>query len=118
MDYACGNYKHKRAKIFTTSDGFKYSQHKLRPTVAYLRCVLYQQAKICKGTAKLNTESKLSNLFFSDVVTSTLSNVEDIHFDGTFYTVPPHFYQLWTTFARFGRHILQVIHCLLTAKHE
>ena len=53
------------------------------------------------------------------MVTSTLSNVEDIHFDGTFYsTVPSQFYQSWTIFARFGRHILPVIHCLLTAKHE
>ena len=34
------------------------------------------------------------------------------------YGVPSQFYQLWTIFVRFGRHILSVIHCPLTAKYE
>ena len=67
---------------------------------------------------KVDVGCDVGVIFFSDVVTSTLSNVGDIHFDGTFYTVPSQFYQLWTIFARFGRHILPVIDCLLTAKHE
>ena len=57
-------------------------------------------------------------IFFSDRMTATLSEVEDIYFDGTFYTVPSQFYQLWTFFSRFGRHILPVIHCILTGKYE
>ncbi|KAI6654473.1 hypothetical protein LOD99_869 [Oopsacas minuta] len=220
MDYDCGNHKHKRGTIFTTPDGFKYTQHKARPGVIYLRRVLHQKVK-CKGSAKLNSESntiyplkhhnhlvsdyntevlvlkskcvsaarssreRLSKvfkdvvrddpsaidipyktlesamyrarreieppipkgvtefcqlivssdfgiyykgevqvgcetgvIFFSDKIKISLSEVDHIYFDGTFYTVPSQFYQLWTIFARFGRNVLPVIHCLLTSKHE
>ena len=55
MDYVCGNYKHKRGTIFTTPDSFKYTQHKIKPAVVYLRSVLHQKLK-CKGPAKLNSE--------------------------------------------------------------
>ena len=51
-------------------------------------------------------------------MTSALSEVEDIYFDGIFYTVPSQFYQQWTIFSRFGRHTLPVIHCILTDKYE
>ena len=45
--------------------------------------------------------------------------MDHIYFDGTFYMVPSQFYQLWTIFACFGRHVLPVNHCLLTTKkHE
>ena len=50
-------------------------------------------------------------------MTTTLSELENIHFDVTSYTVHTQFYQLWTVFARFDRHILPIIHCLLSAKH-
>ena len=57
-------------------------------------------------------------IFFSDNIKISLSEVDHIYFDGAFYTVPSQCYQLWTIFARFGRHVLPVIHCLPTAKHE
>ena len=57
-------------------------------------------------------------IFFSDNMATTLSEVEDVYFDGTFYTVPSQFYQLWTIFGRFQRHVLPVIHCILTSKKE
>ena len=57
-------------------------------------------------------------VFFSDKMSTILSEVEDVYFDGTFYTVPSQFYQLWTIFARFQRHVLPVIHCILTSKSE
>ena len=57
MDYTCGSYKHKGGMIFTTSDGFKYNRYKAKPGMTYLRCVLYQNAKACKGSAKLETHS-------------------------------------------------------------
>ena len=69
-----------------------------------------------KGEVQIGSD--IGVIFFSDKMTATLSEVENIFFDGTFYTVPSQFYQLWTIFARFGRHVLQVIHCILTGKHE
>ena len=42
----------------------------------------------------------------------------NIQFDGTFYTVPTQFGQLWTIFAALGRHTLPAIHCLMTAKSQ
>ena len=33
-------------------------------------------------------------VFFSDKMATTLSGVEDVNFDGTFYRVPSQFYQL------------------------
>ena len=51
-------------------------------------------------------------------MSTILSEVEDVYFDGTFYTVPSQFYQLWTIFARFQRHVLPLIHCILTSKSE
>ena len=57
-------------------------------------------------------------IFFSDQMTATLSEVEEIYFDGTIHTVPSQFYQLWTVFPRFGRHVLPAIYCLLKGKQE
>ena len=221
MEYTRGHYKHKRGTIFTTSDGFKYTQYKVKSQITYLRCVLYKDTNKCKGSAKLKAEfntivplnphnhpishykadifelkSKCLNaarssrdrlskvfkqvvrddpaaalvsyksleatmyrarreieppiprtpieflemiplspfgiyfkgevqvgcdveiVFFSDKMSTILSEVEDVYFDGTFYTVPSQFYQLWTIFARFQRHVLPVIHCILTSKSE
>ena len=47
-----------------------------------------------------------------------LTGVEEIQFDGTFYTVPIQFYQLWTVFASIRGHVIPCIHCLLTGKQE
>ena len=48
--------------IYTTRDGFKYTQVKSLHEVIYLRCVLRQNSNRCRGTAKLN---KISNLIES-----------------------------------------------------
>ncbi|KAI6652997.1 hypothetical protein LOD99_4074 [Oopsacas minuta] len=69
-----------------------------------------------KGEVQVGCETGV--IFFSDKMKISLSEVDHIYFDGTFYTVPSQFYQLWTIFARFGRNVLPVIHCLLTSKHE
>ena len=45
-------------------------------------------------------------------------NATNLYFDGTFKKCPKQFYQLWTVFVEFGRHILPGIHCLLTSKSE
>ena len=56
MEYPRGDYKHKRGAIFTTSDGFKYTQYKLKSQITYLRFVLQKDINKCKGSAKLKPE--------------------------------------------------------------
>ena len=62
MDYSCNNYKHKRGTVYTTTDGFKFTQVKSIQNVMYLRCVLHRNLNRCKGTANLN---RISNLIES-----------------------------------------------------
>ena len=57
-------------------------------------------------------------IFFSDEITSIMVDISEICFDGTFFTVPVQFYQLWTIFIVIGQHVLPAIHCLLTGKSE
>ena len=59
--------------------------------------------------SEVHVGNDIEVIFFSDKMAATLSEVEDIYFDGTFYTVPSQIYQLWTVFARFGRHVLPAI---------
>ena len=47
-----------------------------------------------------------------------LLNVDTISFDGTFYTCPKQFTQLWTVLGKFGHHTFPAIHCLLIFKKE
>ena len=47
-----------------------------------------------------------------------LTDVTNVQFDGTFYTVPVQFCQLWTTSVAVGRHSLAAIHCLMTSKNQ
>ena len=56
MKYTRVHYKHKRGKNFTTTDGFKYTQYKVKSQITYLRCVLYKDTNKCKGSAKLKAE--------------------------------------------------------------
>ena len=49
-------------------------------------------------------------VFFSGEMRDTLSEGTNIQFDGTFYTVPVQFYQLWTIFIAVGRHTLPAVH--------
>ena len=51
-------------------------------------------------------------VFFSDKMNNFLTEVTNIQFDGTFFTVPVQFSQLWTIFVAVGRHTLPTIHCL------
>ena len=57
-------------------------------------------------------------VFFSDKMTNFLTEVTSIQFNGTFFTVPIQFFQLWTIFVAVGRHTLPAIHCLMTAKSQ
>ena len=47
-----------------------------------------------------------------------LDEVTDIQFDGTFFTVPTQFSQLWAIFVAVGRHALPALHCLMTVKSQ
>ena len=62
--------------------------------------------------------AQCSVIFFSESMKENLSNATNLYFDGTFKKCPKQFYQLWTVFVDFGRHILPGIHCLLTSKSE
>ena len=57
-------------------------------------------------------------VFFSNEMGTLLAEVINIQFDGTFFTVPTQFSQLWTIFVAVGRHTLPAIHCLMTAKSQ
>ena len=57
-------------------------------------------------------------IFFSDAMTNILGDVTEVSFDGTFYTVPKQFYQLWTIFIVTNQHVIPAIHCLLTGKTQ
>ena len=57
-------------------------------------------------------------IFFSDAMTNILGDVTEVSFDGTFYTVPKQFYQLWTIFIDTNQHVIPAIHCLLTGKTQ
>ena len=57
MEYTTDEYKRSIGKVFTTSDGNKYIQSKLKGNYIYLRCVLFRRK--CKGTSKLNCETGL-----------------------------------------------------------
>ena len=49
-------------------------------------------------------------VFYSDKMNDILSEITNIQFDGTFFTVPIQFYQLWTIFIAVGKHSLPAIH--------
>ena len=57
MVFITDEYKRSVGKVFTTSDGNKYIQSKLKGNYIYLRCVLFRNT--CKGTSKLNRETNL-----------------------------------------------------------
>ena len=67
-------------------------------------------------TVSINDHTAI--IFFSDNIRTFLSQITNIQFDGTFYTVPVLFYQLWTIFLTVDRHTLPGIHCLMTGKNE
>ena len=62
-------------------------------------------------------QSKCSNIPFK-CNERFLTLITNVQFDGTFYTVPIQFYQLWTVFVAVGRHTLPAIHCLMTSKTQ
>ena len=57
-------------------------------------------------------------IFFSDAIRTFLTQVSNFQFDGTFYTVPIQFCQLWTIFVAVDRHTLPARHCLMTSKSQ
>ena len=63
----------------------------------------------------LRVKTKLLWYSFLTKQKALLTEATSIQFDGTFYTVPILFYQLWTIFVSVGRHTVQTVHCLMTA---
>ena len=50
-------------------------------------------------------------IFYSEKMAHELLSVDTISFDGTFYTCPKQFTQLWTISGKFGIHTFPAIHC-------
>ena len=57
-------------------------------------------------------------IFVSERMSKELMKPDTISFDGTFYTCPNQFKQLWTILGIFQRNTFLAIHCLLTCKKE
>ena len=66
----------------------------------------------------VSCNGQIGVVFFSDQMKTFMHEVTNIQFDGTFFTVPVQFFQLWTIFVAVGRNTLPAIHCLLTAKNQ
>ena len=58
MEYTLQEYKRREGKVFTTSDGHKYTRSKITEKYIYLKCALFRQSG-CKGTSRLNRETDL-----------------------------------------------------------
>ena len=57
-------------------------------------------------------------VFFSEKMMGFLSDGTNIQFDGTIFTVPIQFTQLWTLFVSVERYSLPAIYCLMTGKSQ
>ena len=55
-------------------------------------------------------------VLFSEQMSEFLSEVTNIQFDGTFFTIPIQFTQIWAVCVSVGRHSLPATHCLITGK--
>ena len=66
----------------------------------------------------VTTTNHTAVIFYSERMKSYLSEISKIQSDGTFYTVPTQFSQLWTIFVVIDRHALPGIHCLMTSKDQ
>ena len=60
-------------------------------------------------TNSLSRDGQTGVVFFSDQIKTFMAEVTNIQFDGTFYTVPNQFSQLWTVFVSVGRNTLPAI---------
>ena len=72
--------------------------------------------KFFRCSVSINNQTAM--IFFSDKVQNILPQISNIQFDGTLYTVPVQFYQLWTIFLTADRYTIPGIHCLMTSKDQ
>ena len=63
----------------------------------------------------LSLNDRTAVIFFSEQIQSILAEISHIQYDGTFYTVPAQFYQLWAIFVSIDRYTLPAIHCLIVS---
>ena len=148
MEFKLDTHRRQNGNIFTSLDGHKYIKSKIREEKAYLKCVLYRNgcratAKVnlltnliipatpaefsemlpntIIGTfyrCTVSSNNQIAIIFFYDNIRTFLSETSTIQFDGTFYTLPIQFYQLWTVFLTVDRHTIPGIHYLMTGKGE
>ena len=61
---------------------------------------------------------QIAAVFYSEQMSAFLAEITNVQFDGTFFTVPKQFFQLWTIFVSVGRNSLPAIHCLMSSKSQ
>ena len=66
----------------------------------------------------VNHDGAVAVIFASDFMLMKMNNVDKIQFDGTFFTVPSIFYQLFTVFVSFHGHCIPAIYILMQNKTE
>ena len=66
----------------------------------------------------VSSEGSYAIIFASDFMLQKMKDVEQIQFDGTFYTVPSIFYQLFTILITFHGHCIPAMHILMQNKTE
>ena len=98
------------------------SRREIGPTIPRCADEFCQQIKLTQYGVYYREEvivgADIGIFFYSYKIAQVLTEIDEIQFDGTFYTVLIHFYQLWTIFARIGQHVIPCTHCLLTSKKE
>ena len=61
---------------------------------------------------------QIAAVFYSEQMSTFLAEVTNVQFDGTFFTVPKQFFQLWSIFFSVGCHSLPAMHCLMSSKSQ
>ena len=79
--------------------------------LVYSRYSYMHKATVC-------VDNSVGTIFVSDKMILVAKSCKRICFDGTFYTVPKIFYQLFTIFCIQDEHTIPIIHVLMTNKSE
>ena len=82
----------------------------------FRKCYPSEFATHYKFTTSVGDE--IAVVFYAEPMANTLSEINSIQSDETFYTVPSQFYQLWTIYVNIDRYTNPAIHCLITSKSQ
>ncbi len=69
-----------------------------------------------KGVIQVDDEYTF--LFASDLILDRLNTIQEAFYDGTFFTTPSMFHQMFSVQGMFGQHCLPILHVLTTTRTE